>query len=92
MATFTRTFWRDAAERSAKTAAQSTILALGAGAIDVWSVPWVDALGFGLGGAVLSLLTSVASAGAASNGTASLVPEVTVAEPTDDPDAGTHIL
>jgi hypothetical protein len=84
MRAFTKTFWQDAAERSLKTAAQAAVLALGAGAIDALSVPWESVLGFGLGGAVLSLLTSVASAGAASNGTASLVPEV-VAEPAAEP-------
>jgi hypothetical protein len=48
---FTKLFWRDAAERSISTAAQSAILAIGQ-----------DAAGFAAGGAVLSLLKALAAA------------------------------
>lgn len=81
---FTKSFWRDASERGAKTAAQAAILAIGADTVNALAVGWVDVAGFAAGGLVLSLLTSVASAGAGSKGTASLVPEI-VSEP--DPDA-----
>lgn len=70
---FTRAFWRDAAERAAKTAAQAAILAIGADQVNALTVGWVDVLGFAAGGLALSLLTSIASAGAAQRGTASLV-------------------
>lgn len=60
----TRAFWEAAAERAAKTAAQSAILVIGAEQLNAISANWADVGGFALGGAVLSLLTSVASLGA----------------------------
>ena len=54
-------FWRDAAERASKTAAQSAILALGGGAANVLTLDWLTLGGAAGGGALLSLLTSVAS-------------------------------
>ena len=57
----TRTFWRRAIERAVKTAAQSAILVIGADQINALQVGWVDVGGFALGGAILSLLTSLAS-------------------------------
>ena len=48
----TRTFWIDAGERAAKTAAQ---------AIDLFTIDFVTVVGVAGGGALLSLLTSVAS-------------------------------
>ena len=68
--------WKDAAERAAKTAAQSAVIALGGDAFNVWAVDWAGVSGVSLGGAVLSLLTSVASAGIANRGTASLTKAV----------------
>lgn len=58
---FSITFWRDAAERAGKTAAQSAILALGGGAANVLTLDWLTLGGAAAGGALLSLLTSVAS-------------------------------
>lgn len=58
---FSITFWRDAAERAGKTAAQSAILALGGGAANVLTLDWLTLAGAAGGGALLSLLTSVAS-------------------------------
>lgn len=55
------TFWKLAAERAVKTAAQTTIAVLGAAQLDVFTADWRQAAGVGLGGAVLSLLTSIAS-------------------------------
>lgn len=62
---FTATFWRDAAERAVKTAAQSLLLVwpIADGALDLWDVDPLAAVGIAGGGAVLSLLTSIASAG-----------------------------
>lgn len=69
---WTTAFWKDAAERSVKSFAQAVILAIGGGTLNVLTVDWQTLAGAGLGGAVLSLLTSVASAGIANKGTASL--------------------
>lgn len=76
---YSLTFWKDAGERAAKSAAQAGILVLGGGAVNLLTVDWAT-LGGGMGGgAVLSVLTSVASAGIANRGTASLTKAV---EPT----------
>jgi hypothetical protein len=59
---FTRTFWLDAGERAIKTAAQSALLALGADKVlDAMAADWANVGAFAAGGAVLSLLTSIAS-------------------------------
>jgi len=61
-ALFSRTFWLDATERAVKTAAQSALLAVGADKVlDVMAADWANIGAFAAGGAVLSLLTSVAS-------------------------------
>lgn len=61
---FTREFWLEAADRAIKSAAQAAILFWSAGELfNVFQVQWLDTLGFALGGAALSLLTSIASAG-----------------------------
>jgi len=65
-------FWKDAAERSLKSAAQGAILALGGGAVNVLTLDWATLAGAAAGASLLSLLTSVASAGIANRGTASL--------------------
>lgn len=68
---FTLAFWRAAAERAIRTVAQ-TMLALwlvGDVAFNALSVDWAEALGIGLGAAVLSILTSIAAPNGASFGT-----------------------
>ena len=60
---FTLYFWRDAFERAVKSAAQVALLVLGADQVNIISVDWLTVGGFAAGGVVLSLLTSVASAG-----------------------------
>lgn len=71
---YTAQFWREAFERAAKTGVQAVLLFLGAGAtLDVVTVDWGAAASFAVGGVVLSLLTSIASAPLATKGTASLV-------------------
>lgn len=69
----TRTFWIDAGERAAKTAAQSAIVAIGqdAAGFDVFAAGWGSVIGMAAGGAVMSLLTSVASL--KRTGTASII-------------------
>lgn len=74
---FTRSFWLDAAERAAKTAAQGAMLGLGssdAGPFNLFSASATAVAGFAAGGAVLSLLTSVASAPVSGMSPASIVP------------------
>ena len=80
----TSKFWKDAFERAVKTIAQSAvaILALSTGLIDV---SWMDAASVaGLAGLV-SLLTSVGSAGVGSSESASLVVDTKDKVPTSEP-------
>ena len=59
---FTRRFWKLAAERALKSAAQAVILGTGIGeGFDAFSMDWRLAAGFAVGGALLSLLTSMAT-------------------------------
>lgn len=58
---FNREFWRSALERATKTAAQSALLVIGADQIDAFNANWQQVAGFGVGGFVLSLLTSIGS-------------------------------
>jgi ABC-type enterochelin transport system permease subunit len=69
-------FWAAAAERAVKTAAQVTIAFLGADAINAFNVDYQRVAGIALGAAVVSVLTSLASAQAGPvKGTPSLVGE-----------------
>jgi hypothetical protein len=73
-ALYTWRFWKDALERAVKTAAQSVLLGLGLGeGFNAFELDWLLALGFALGGAVLSILTSVASAGVGQTGSPSAI-------------------
>ena len=69
-------FWKDTSERAAKSAAQAGILALGGGAVNVLALDWATFVGATGGGALLSVLTSIASAGLVNRGTASLTKAV----------------
>lgn len=64
----TKQFFRAVAERSLSTAAQSMILALGADQLNALEADWVTVLGFGAGGAVLSILKSFAAQGISGDG------------------------
>ncbi len=66
-------FWYDTAERALKTAAQSALLVLAAEQLDALTVDWVGLLGYALGGAVLSILTSIASSRVGYEGSPSLL-------------------
>lgn len=72
---FTGQFWKRTVERAVKTAAQAAVLAMVAGteAVNAFSVSWEDVLGFAAGGFALSVLTSLASAPFADEGSPSLV-------------------
>jgi uncharacterized membrane protein YfbV (UPF0208 family) len=67
-------FWKFALERSIKTFSQTALALFGAGALNVLTVDWQQVIGVSVGAAVLSILTSVASAGV-SGGSPSLVKE-----------------
>lgn len=71
---FTVKFWIDASERAVKTAAQAVLAAgiIGEG-FNAFTVDWSLLAGFGAGGAVLSLLTSIGSTPFGWPGTPSLV-------------------
>jgi len=73
-------FWRACVERAIKTGVQSVLLAFFAGDLifDVFAADWQNLLGAFLGGALLSVLTSIAS-DAATGGTG---PSLTNAEVT----------
>ena len=58
---FDRLFWKLAVERAVKSAAQTAVLVLGAGAVDVFTVDWRQTAGLAAGAAVLSVLTSIGS-------------------------------
>lgn len=58
---FTLIFWRDAAERAIKSAAQAAILALGGDVVSAWNIDVKTVAGVAISGAALSLLTSLGS-------------------------------
>lgn len=60
---YTTAFWKAAAERAVKTAAQGALLSIGATsiAVNAFAVDWPQVGGFALGAAALSILTSVGS-------------------------------
>jgi hypothetical protein len=61
---FTKVFWRDAAERSISTGAQTALVAVGQDVtgFDVFAADWRNVAGFALGGVVLALLKALAAA------------------------------
>ena len=70
---WTRNFWRQSAERAGKSAAQAL---LGMWALDGFNVlhaHWDLAFGIGAGAAVLSVLTSIVTAGVGEKGDPSAV-------------------
>lgn len=74
MSIWTTRFWKQTLERSIKSAAQFVIggLALGEG-LNAFDVDWMLGGGFAITGAVLSILTSLASAPVGNPATPSLV-------------------
>jgi cell division GTPase FtsZ len=70
---FTKAFWKDAAERAIKTFAQVFVasgIGMGTG---LFEADWLAGFSLSLSAAVISVLTSVASAGVREKGTASLI-------------------
>lgn len=72
---FTKEFWKQALERAVKSGAQAVILAWGLldGVLNAFAIDWKNAAGIFVGGAVLSILTSVASLAVGPDGTPSVV-------------------
>lgn len=72
---WTKQFWVDSAERAIRTFAQALIAVLGAGAVNILTTDWTQALSVAAGAALLSLLMSIASSGVGIKGSPSLLPE-----------------
>lgn len=69
----TWSFWRQTIERAVKTAAQFALVFLGADAFNILEMDLVAVGGFAAAGALVSVLTSIASAPFAEQGTPSAV-------------------
>ena len=72
---YTSEFWKDAGERATKTAAQALVALFVAG-VTIMSVDWVEALAIAGTAALVSVLTSVASAGRGNHDSASALKHV----------------
>ena len=72
---WTKSFWKDAAERAIKTFAQVAATFLVLGTTGVADVDWIQVASVSGVAALISVLTSVASEGIGAKGTASLVKE-----------------
>lgn len=79
MSIWTKDFWAATTERAVKTAAQAGLLYVGADQFNVLAFDWVSFAGFLGGGAVLSVLSSLAGNAATKTG-----PSFTQAEVTPD--------
>jgi len=75
---FTKAFLLATLERSIKTFAQTLVAVLGVGFLDILKTDWVQSLSVAAGAAVLSILTSVASAEIGKMGGPSLTTETIV--------------
>jgi hypothetical protein len=69
-------FWKATAERAAKTFAQAFLSALGVAVVNLASIGWLQALSLAGFATLLSVLSSLASAGAGEPSSPSLVPGV----------------
>lgn len=76
MTIFTRTFVRASAERAIKTFAQAAVALLGVDTFGLLDVDWVAVASASGLAALISLLTSIATAGVRSDGSPSLAGEV----------------
>lgn len=86
---WTRVFWREALERALKSAAQAPLLVwlVGDAIANIWTLNWSMGFGVAAGAAVISLLTSIASAPLGPANTPSLA-VAPVAAPARRPDVG----
>lgn len=56
---FTATFWSETLQRAVRTFAQGLLSVFGGNAINVWNADWQNAVGVGLGAALISVLMSL---------------------------------
>lgn len=70
---WSRSFWLDVVDRAARTFAQTLVPVLAADGANLLSLDWPTSLGLAGTAALLSVLTSIASAGIGQAGTPSLV-------------------
>ena len=75
----TKAFWHATAERAVKTLAQTAAALIGAGVVNIVDVDWKQVVGVSATAALLSVLTSVASANVGGDGP-SLGPETLTEE------------
>lgn len=75
----TKAFWHATAERAVKTLAQTAAALIGAGVVNIVDVDWQQVVGVSATAALLSVLTSVASANVGGDGP-SLGPETLTEE------------
>ena len=78
---FDQRFWLAASERAIKTFAQALVALIGTGAVNIVSLDWMQMLGISASAAVVSILTSVASANFGPNPGPSLVDETIEPDP-----------
>lgn len=78
---FDKRFWVASAERAVKTFAQALVALIGTGAVNIISLDWTQMLGVAATAAVVSVLTSVASANFGPNPGPSLVDETIEPDP-----------
>jgi len=72
---FTKEFWKETLERAVKTFAQFILVLGGAEAFNVFELDWQTNLGLALGGVLMSIATSIVSAGVTKSDSPSLVKE-----------------
>lgn len=73
---WTKMFWKATAERAIKTAAQTAATVIGGNLVNAWELDYGQVAGLTLGGAMLSVLTSIGSAKVTDTPGPSLGPEV----------------
>lgn len=73
-------FWAAAAERALKTLAQTLVALIGANAVSILDLDWANMFGVAATAAVVSVLTSVASAPFGNNGPSLVDEELVPAE------------
>jgi hypothetical protein len=78
---FTSRFWQLASERALKTFAQSLVAILSATGVGLLTAPWTTALSTAAMAALLSALTSMASAPVGEPDTPNLLPATAVSPP-----------
>ena len=74
---FNSAYFKVLAERAIVTFASALVAVLGAGAVNLLEVPWVDALGTAAGAAFVAILASVAGGAATSSNSPALTSKET---------------